>query len=229
MGPPKTKDCFPLRIPASKTLLAAGFLAALLSGCAAKRGDIASTGEGIIQIRSACPVVAVAGYTGDVTIFDPPEGRTMEAVDVTASISHLKSTCREENGKLISNATFLVSAIRRDPGPDRVVDLPYFSTVVRGGNQVIAKRIAHVQLHFPEGGLRAQAFGAAASAVDKSAATLPNDIEQLINKPRKAGSADAAIDPLTQPRVKEAIDRSSFELLVGFNLTQDQLKYNITR
>lgn len=218
-----------MRISASHKLLAAGLVGALLAGCSAHRGDISSSGEGIIQIRSACPIVAVAGNTGDVTLFDPPASRAAEAIDVTASISRLQSTCREDNGKLISNATFLVSAIRRDPGPARVVQLPYFSTVVRGATQVVAKRIGVVQLQFPEGGLRAEAYGTAASRIDKSAASLPADIEQLITRPRRAGSADAANDPLSQPRVKEAIERTSFELLVGFNLTQDQLKYNITR
>lgn len=218
-----------MRISASHKLFATGLVGVLLAGCSAHRGDIASSGEGIIQIRSACPIVAVAGNTGDVTLFDPPQSRTAEAIDVSASISHLQSTCREDNGKLISNATFLVAAIRRDPGPARVVQLPYFSTVVRGATNVVAKRVGVVQLQFPEGGVRAEAYASAASAVDKSAATLPPEIEQLITRPRRAGSADAANDPLTQPKVKEAIQRTSFELLVGFNLTQDQLKYNITR
>ena len=35
--------------------------------------------------------------------------------------------------------------------------------------------------------------------------------------------------PFAQPDVKAALQRTSFELLVGFNLTQDQLKYNATR
>ena len=218
----------PSKFPTCK-LLSAGLLGALLAGCHAQRGDIDAAGQGIIQIRQACPLVGVAGYTGDVTLFDPPEARAAEAIDVTATISNLKSTCQTANGRLVSNATFLVSAIRRDPGPDRVLQLPYFSTVVRGATEVVAKRIGFVQLHFPQGGLRAQAYATAASYVDKAAATLPNDIEQLISKPRKAGSADAATDPLTQPKVRDAIQRSSFELLVGFNLTQDQLKYNITR
>ena len=217
-----------MRTSASKKFLAASLVCVLLAGCA-KRGDIASSGEGIIQIRSACPIVAVAGHTGDVTLFDPPAGRTSEAIDVSASISQLKSTCQETNGNMVSNATFLVTALRRDPGPERVVELPYFSTVVRGGTEVVAKRLGKVQLHFAEGALRAQAYGAAASSVEKSAASLPSDIEQLINRPRRAGSEEAANDPLAQPRVKEAINRASFELLVGFNLTQDQLRYNITR
>ena len=66
-------------------------------------------------------------------------------------------------------------------------------------------------------------------AEDKASATLPPEIQQKITQKRKAGDADAAIDPFAQPDVKAALQRTSFELLVGFNLTQDQLKYNATR
>jgi len=225
---PLHKDSIPLRLSASHTLLTAGLLCALLAGCA-KRGDISSSGAGIIQVRSACPIVAVPAYTGDVTLFDPPEARTSEAIDVSASISNVQSNCQEQGAELVSSATFMVTALRRDPGAERVVELPYFSAVVRGGTEVVAKRIGTVRLHFPAGSLRSQAYGTAASFVEKAAASLPPDIEQLITKPRKSGDADAAIDPLAQPRVREAVQRSSFELLVGFNLTQDQLRYNITR
>ena len=44
-----------------------------------------------------------------------------------------------------------------------------------------------------------------------------------------AGEADAAIDPLAEPGVREAVAQATFEHLVGFQLTQDQLKYNATR
>ncbi len=217
-----------MRISASHKLLAVGLVCVSLAGCA-KRGDISASGAGIIQIRSACPIVAIAGYTGDVTLFDPPAARTVEAIDVSASISNLQSSCQESGDKLISTANFMVTALRRDPGEERVVELPYFSTVVRGATEVVAKRVGTVRLHFPAGSLRSQAYATATAAVDRSAASLPPDIEQLVNKPRKAGDVDAAVDPLAQPRVREAIQRASFELLVGFNLTQDQLRYNITR
>lgn len=226
--PAKDKESLPLRISASHKILATGLACVLLAGCA-KRGDISATGQGIIQIRSACPMVAVAGYTGDVTLFDPADQRSSEAIDVAASISNLQSTCQESGDKIVSNATFMVTALRRDPDGERVVELPYFSTVVRGATEVVAKRIGTVRLHFPDGSLRSQVFATAASSVDKAAASLPKDIEELVTRERKAGSADAANDPLAQPRVREAIQRSSFELLVGFNLTQDQLRYNITR
>ena len=46
---------------------------------------------------------------------------------------------------------------------------------------------------------------------------------------RKAGDADAATDPLTRPEVRQAVLGVSFEALVGFQLTDAQLRYNATR
>ena len=58
---------------------------------------------------------------------------------------------------------------------------------------------------------------------------MPADIREKITRQRKAGEADAAIDPLSQPEVKAAVARATFELLVGFQLDQNQLNYNGTR
>lgn len=217
-----------MRISASSKFLLAGIALAALAGCA-KRGDIASSGAGIIQIREACPIVAIPAHTGDITVFQPANARTEDAIDMTAAISNLQSTCATEGDQLVSRAQFLVVGLRHAPGPAREVEIPYFATVVRGATQVVSKRIGKVKLQFGDGQLRAGAWAMATSSVDKSAATLPADIERLISKPRKAGDADAAADPLAQPQVREAIQRSSFELLVGFNLTEEQLRYNATR
>jgi hypothetical protein len=58
---------------------------------------------------------------------------------------------------------------------------------------------------------------------------LPDEIRQRITRKRKAGEIEAAVDPLTEPEVRAALERASFELLVGFQLNQDQLAYNVTR
>ena len=47
--------------------------------------------------------------------------------------------------------------------------------------------------------------------------------------PPAADDADAAIDPMADPAVRAAVERARFELLIGFELTQDQLRYNATR
>ncbi|MBB5687072.1 hypothetical protein [Sphingobium boeckii] len=203
-------------------------LIALLAGCA-KDGDIDATG-GITVTRTACPAVGIPQYTGDITVFDPVTSRAASAIDVVASITNLRSTCSGDTGAdVVTNATFDVLATRRNTSGARQVTLPYFSTVIRGGRAVIAKRLGRITLDFADGQARASVSGSASSVVNRAAATLPDDIQKQITKKRKPGDADAAIDPLALPAVKEAVSRASFELLIGFQLTSDQLQYNATR
>ncbi|GLI97924.1 hypothetical protein Sbs19_17420 [Sphingobium sp. BS19] len=197
-----------------------------LAGCS-RSGEIDPTG-GITTVRSACPTAAIPAYTGDVTLFNPANSRDAAAIDVVASITNVRATCADGT-QLYTEATFDVQARRSDATAAREVALPYFASVVRGGNSVIAKRVGQVVLRFAPGEYRATASAKAASYVDKDVATLPADIQQRITQKRKAGDADAALDPFSAPEVKAALQRTSFELLVGFNLTQDQLQYNVTR
>ena len=54
-------------------------------------------------------------------------------------------------------------------------------------------------------------------------------MREKLTRKRKAGDEDAAVDPLSTPEVRQAVLRASFETLVGFQLTAEQLKYNATR
>jgi len=200
---------------------------ALLAGCA-KDGEIDSSG-GITARRNPCPAVGIPAYTGDITIFNPPASREARAIDVVAAITNLRSTCAPSGTDLVTHATFDVVATRTGSSGAREVVLPYFSTVIRGGRAVVAKRLGSVTLRFEDGQVRAAGSGSADSVIDASAATLPEEIQKQITKKRKPGDNDAAIDPLALPAVKEAVSRASFELLVGFQLTSDQLQYNATR
>jgi hypothetical protein len=199
-----------------------------LSACARNRGEIDESG-GIVEVRSACPAAAIPAYTGDITLFNPAGSTDSRAIDVVGTISNLRSTCNEAGDQFFTSATFTVTATRRDTSAAREVVLPYFSTIVRGSNIVVAKRLGEARINFAPGQARASVQATAGSYVDKAAATLPADIRAEITKPRKAGEAEAAVDPLSKPEVQEAIARTSFELLVGFNLTQDQLRFNATR
>jgi hypothetical protein len=58
---------------------------------------------------------------------------------------------------------------------------------------------------------------------------LPDEIRREITRERKGGEAEAALDPMADPKVRAAVQRASFELLVGFQLTPEQLAYNMTR
>ncbi|MFW2829358.1 hypothetical protein [Sphingomonas sp. ID0503] len=212
-------------VPTRKLSVAGVALLTLaLAGC--KNGDIASE---LKITRSACPAVAVPAYTGDVTLFDPPASREARAIDVVANISNLTSSCNSGTDPITAEANFEVSARRTNTAGARDVTLPYFATVVRAGTRVTAKSLSRVTLHFDDGAAVARSTGTARIDVSASAAKLPADIEAKINRKRKAGDEDAAIDPMSDPTVRAAVQNASFELLVGFQLTEDQLKYNATR
>lgn len=210
-------------------LFAATVAAAALAGCT-KEGDIVvEQGVGITALRSVCPAVGVPDFTGNVTLFNPAEARTADAIDVTAALTNVRSQCDESGDEVYATATFDVLASRRDTRGARTVTLPYYSTVVRGGSAVVAKRLGTITLTFADGQDRTFARGTAGAVVNRAAATIPPEIRQRITARRRAGEAEAAIDPLTQPDVRDALARASFELLIGFQLTDDQLQYNATR
>ena len=216
-----------VRVPVKAPILAASILALALGGCASK-GEIDATG-GISAIRTACPTVAVPAATGDITVFDPVTSRDQSAIDVTALMTNVRSTCVDANDPILTNVSFTVQARRARADAARDVVLPYFVTVVRGGSAVVAKRVGRVTLHFDAGQLRAEANAQGTATITRAAATLSADVREKLTRKRKAGDEDAATDPLSRPEVRQAVLRATFEALVGFQLTQDQLKYNATR
>lgn len=198
-----------------------------LAGCGGN--DMLDETGGLRITRSACPAVAIPAYTGDVTLFNPANSRDSRAIDVVASITNVKSTCVTQGSDLVVTTSFDVLARRTDASGARTITLPYFATVMRAGTRIISKHIANVELNFPAGDERAASTGSASAHVAVADASLPPAIEQRINKKRKAGDDDAAVDPMSDPEVKSVLANASFELLVGFQLTADQLKYNATR
>ncbi len=210
-------------------VLTFGIVAASLAGCS-REGELdIGAGVGVNVTRSGCPAVAVPDGTGDITLFNPANSQDASAIDVVASITNIRPTCNEAGEKIFSQASFDVLARRSDVQGSRTVTLPYFTTVVQGSSAVVAKRVGQVTLQFADGQQRASASAQAASYIDKASASLPAEIVQKITKKRKPGDPDAALDPMADPEVRAAVVRSSFEMLVGFQLTEDQLRYNVTR
>ncbi len=210
-------------------LIAAIVATATLSACKSEGDIVVEQGVGITALRSVCPAVGIPDFTGDVTLFSPAGSVTADAIDVTAVMTNVRANCDDSAAEVYSAATFEVQGLRRDTNGARSVEIPYFSTVMRGGSSVVAKRVGTVTLNFADGQARASATGTAGAVVDRNEATLPPDIRDIITRRRRAGEEDAAIDPLTRPEVRAALARASFELLVGFQLTDDQLAYNVTR
>lgn len=210
-----------------RSLTALSVLALLAAGCS-NRGEIDPSG-GITAVRTACPSVGVPAATGDVTLFNPETARTADAIDVVASITNVRSTCNDTVDPIYTSITFDVQARRTRTDGARDVTLPFYSAVVQGGTVVTAKRVSQVTVHFEAGQARATASGTAGAYVDRAAATLPAEVRSQIMQRRKAGQQEAAMDPLANPAVRQAVLKATFEALVGFQLTDDQLKYNATR
>ncbi len=200
--------------------------AAMLSGCKSP-GSIEESG--VYVTRSTCPQVGIPAGTGDITLFSPPGRNDAAAIDVVATITNLRARCTEDAAYVVSIASFDVVATRRDAGEARQVTLPYYNVIAQGGSEIVAKKIGYVALNFPAGSVRAQTSGQATGRVSRSAVVLPADVRQELTRNRKPGDPDAAVDPLSDPRIRDAVAKATFEQLVGFQLTQEQLRYNATR
>jgi hypothetical protein len=199
-------------------------------GACRHAGDITEeNGGGVYAVRSDCPVAGIPTGTGDITLFNPAGSTDSQAIDVSATMTQLRSTCQDAGNDVVSTVTFTVVALRRDAGPARQVILPYFDVALRGGATIAAKEVGAIALNFPAGSLHAQTRGQATVRVNRGAAALPANVRAILTRPRKAGQADAAVDPMADPGVRSAVADATFEHLVGFQLSQDQLKYNATR
>ncbi|MFM6832554.1 MAG: hypothetical protein ACKOVA_19780 [Novosphingobium sp.] len=210
-------------------LIAATALVAALAGCRSTGDIVVDEGVGITAVRSACPAVGIPDFTGDVTLFRTPGATDAGSIDVTAAMTNLRTQCNETGAKVYSTSAFDVLGRRSDVRGARTVQIPYFVTVLRGRSAVVSKRVGTVTLNFADGQERAQARGQASAFVDKAEATLPPEIRAEIIRKRKAGDSDAATDPLSRPEIRAAVNRATFEVLVGFQLDQTQLNYNATR
>nr|WP_283938231.1 hypothetical protein [Sphingomonas brevis] len=198
-----------------------------LAAACSKEGEITETG--IYVTRSVCPQVGIPAATGDITLFNPSNRTDAAALDVSAAMTNVRSTCDDSGANVVSTVTFDVVATRRDAAEARTVVLPYFTVAMQGGSQIVAKKIGNIGLNFAAGSIRAQTAGQATIQVSRSVATLPEDVRQELTRKRKASDPNAAIDPLSDPTIRDAVARATFEHLIGFQLTQDQLRYNATR
>ena len=193
--------------------------ALLLAGCGG--------GNPLKVTRSACPAVGVVQHAGEVTLFSPETSRDASAIDVTAAITNVRAACGETGDRIVSQLTFDVIAQRANASGPREVTLPYFAVALRAGDQLLSKQLGTVTLRFADGSVRARTSGTARGDIDRAAASLPDDITREITRERKPGDADAAIDPLAAPAVRQAVRNASFELLVGFQLSDAALAYNV--
>jgi hypothetical protein len=214
-------------VTASRLILLGG-VALALAGCAKDKSELDETG-GRQVVRSVCPAVAVPAYTETISLFSLPGTHDSRALDVTATITNFRTHCDDSGATVRSATTFDVVAQRANASGARDITLPYFSTVLRAGSTMMSKQIGQVQIHFADGQLRGKGVASASADVSKAMATLPSRISANLNRKRRATDADASVDPMSDPRVRTAVNQANFELLIGFQLTEDQLAYNASK
>lgn len=187
----------------------------------------------LVVNRSSCPAVAVAAYAGDISLFRPAAAAATAAdaanLDLIATITNVRDECTETPEFFVSRVTYDVVARRTDTAAARSVTLPVFVAVVQAGNLVDAKQIAQVQVNFAAGQERALASGTATANVSRRAAAVSDEILAKINRDRKPGEIDAATDPMADPEVRAALRAASFEVLLGFQLDDRALAYNVAK
>lgn len=210
----------------SLKFLLPAFSAFVLAACA---NEAIVEDGGVVITRSACPAVAIPASTGDITLFDPPASRDARAIDVVAYVTNVRSQCSDSGDNIVTTASYEVHGQRRSTVGARDVVLPTFTTVVQAGTNIVAKRTNRVALRFADGQARASTSATSTTQVSRSATTLPDAVREKLTRRRKSGDVDAAVDPMTDPEVRTAVSRASFEILVGFQLTPEQLAYNATR
>jgi hypothetical protein len=186
----------------------------------------------LVVRRSSCPAVAVAAYAGDITLFrpgTPAAAPDMANLDAVATITNVREECAETSDQFVTRINYDVVARRTDVAQARQMVLPVFAVVVQAGNIVNAKQISNVAVNFAAGQERAVAQGTATAGVSRTAAAVPQAILEKINRKRRAGDFDAATDPMADPEVRAALRAASFEVLLGFQLDDRALAYNIAK
>ena len=204
----------------SKFFFALGLFASALTLAACNRNPL-------LVRRSQCPAVAVPIYAGSVTQFNPAQSRDADAIDLTAQLVDVSGQCIEGTDYLTSNISFTVTAQRRQADGARDVRLPLFIGLVQGGNVTVSKQQTEVTLRFADGQLRTEARGGARADVQRAAATLPVDVQDKLSQRRRPNRRESLVDPMADPQVRAAVRAATFEVLVGFQLDDPSLAYNV--
>ncbi len=178
--------------------------------------------------RSSCPAVAVPNFTGDTTLFRG-DGTAASDIDLVATVTNVRGACVDAGDRVGTNVTFDILARRVSTVGARTVTLPFFASVVQGGNLLVSKQVGAVTISFADGAARAQASATAHADVDRAATTMSEAMQKKVNRVRKPGDLDAATDPMADPEVKAAVRATTFEVLVGFQLSDEALAYNASK
>jgi hypothetical protein len=161
--------------------------------------------------RTSCPAIAVPKHTGTLTRFSQAGRFDAQDVVLVASLGQLDANCVETDAGVRTALSFNIVATRPAKGPAEAAQIPYFITVVKDGETLVAKQVYGASLSFADG---------ASSASLSQVVTVATPTIPLPPKPKKNNEIDEFAPP-----PKPAI----YELLVGFQLSDSDVVYNITK
>jgi hypothetical protein len=161
--------------------------------------------------RTSCPALSVPMHTGSLTRFDQAGRFDTQDVRLVASIAQLSDNCVENDNGVNTAVSFTINASRSAKGSAESVQLPYFITVVKDGETLIAKQVYGASLDFADGALTGNV---------RQVVTVKTPEVPLPPKPQKNNEIDEFAPP-PKPAV--------YEILVGFQLTDADVIYNISK
>jgi hypothetical protein len=168
-----------------------------------------------LKVRlTSCPPVAILKHTNTLTSFNSPTERNLDNVRFTAFIDDVSSTCRERD-RVQTDLAFRVSAVRGQAGQAGQVTVPYFVTVMQGQRTIISKQVGAATLNFAGDSPRAE--------TRVTAQVLTNLLPPPPPMPKATGlEGDAPRPDLDRQKIQ-------YEVLIGFQLSDADVVYNITR
>lgn len=120
----------------------------------------------IVEITD-CPAVAFVKYANTVTMFPDNSEMRVEDVAYTVHLSDLNVDCQDEGEGVTTHINFTINGERGPQGKADAIDVSYFVTVLREGDQMMGKRVFDSRIHF-QGADRARTR-------ERITQVLPND------------------------------------------------------
>lgn len=199
-----------IRVSARSALALAALASLALAGCGTK------TEKYQTAIRD-CPTISILGNTGTVTRFDGRDP-SKDPYAFRSDISGLRIKCDRERTRVDVDLSFLEVASRNDGVTQSTVDFPFFMAVLYRG-QMIDKKVYTSSFSFGPDEKR-KAVVESLSTTLHFAGSSPSAKEQ--EKLRKKRRRDPAADG---PRIDPQL--ADYEILIGFQLSKDELEYNV--
>jgi hypothetical protein len=171
----------------------------------------------LLVTRTSCPAVAVIKYANTITGFRQGGGQDQSDVDFTGQISNVSVNCRNGKGDSAAQSvvSFDIGGQRGSVNGAASQSIPYFVTVVQDGTTIISKTsyLAVLQYNDKNGrSVARESFVANTPGVPLPAA------------PKKKRTEAEFLD-----EAESAQKAAKYEILIGFQLTDEQALFNITK